>query len=90
MWYRIMNTETMLTIFAIVAALGLVTIVAVEALSIAQEAEATRGCPAGTPAANASKGRCFMPGPQEEQQQERQGQEEEEEEEEEQEEEEEG
>jgi hypothetical protein len=75
-----MNTEAMLTIFAIVAALGLVTVVAVEALSIAQEAEATRGCPAGTPAANASKGRCFMPGPQEEQQQERQGQEEEEEE----------
>jgi hypothetical protein len=41
-----MNTETMLTIFAIVAALGLVTIVAVEVLSIVQEAEATRGCPA--------------------------------------------
>jgi ribonuclease HI len=36
-----MNTHRMLTIFAIVAALGLVTIVAVEALSIAQEAEAT-------------------------------------------------
>jgi hypothetical protein len=34
-----MNTETMLTIFAIIAALGLVTVVAVEVL-IAQEAEA--------------------------------------------------
>ena len=54
-----MNTETMLTIFAIVAALGLVTVVAVEALSIAQEAEAT-AC-RSSQAFNASKGRCFNP-----------------------------
>jgi hypothetical protein len=57
-----MNTETMLTIFAIVAALGLVTVVAVEVLSIAQEAEA--GCERGAAASqafNASKGRCFHP-----------------------------
>ena len=54
-----MNTETMLTIFAIVAALGIVTVVAVEALSIAQEDEA-RGCNNGI-AINASQGRCFHP-----------------------------
>jgi hypothetical protein len=54
-----MNTETLLTIFAIVAALGLVTIVAVEVLSIVQEAEA-RGCNRSV-AFNASKGRCFHP-----------------------------
>jgi hypothetical protein len=56
-----MDTNTMLTIFAIVAALGLVTIVAVDALSIVQEAEA-RGCENAqvvTPGINASKGRCF-------------------------------
>ena len=52
-----MDTETMLTIFAIVAALGLVTVVAVEVLSIVQEAEAV-GCRNGV-AANASKGRCL-------------------------------
>ena len=59
-----MNTDTMLTIFAIVAALGLVTVVAVEVLSIVQEAEAVPGggggCPPG-PAFNASKGRCIHP-----------------------------
>ena len=47
----------MLTIFAIVAALGLVTIVAVDVLNIAQEAEAV-GCPVTKPGANASEGRC--------------------------------
>jgi hypothetical protein len=35
-----MNTETMLTIFVIVAAIGLVAVVAVEVISMAQEAEA--------------------------------------------------
>jgi hypothetical protein len=59
----------MLTIFAIVAALGLVTVVAVETLSIAQEAEATRGY-RNSQAFNASKGRCFMPSPQEGQEEE--------------------
>jgi hypothetical protein len=47
----------MLTIFALVAALGPVTIVAIEVLSIVQEAEAA-GCRNGV-AVNASKGRCF-------------------------------
>jgi hypothetical protein len=52
------KSDTMLTIFVIVAALGLVAVVAVQVISIAQEAEA-RGCPLTTPGANASKGRCF-------------------------------
>jgi hypothetical protein len=39
-----MNTETMLTIFTIVAALGLVAVIAVEVINI-QEAEA--GCGRG-------------------------------------------
>jgi len=54
-----MNTETIPTVFAIVAALELVTVITVEALSIAQEAEAI-GCNSGQ-AFNASKGRCFHP-----------------------------
>jgi hypothetical protein len=52
-----MNTDTMLTIFAIVAALGLVAVFDVEVVSIAQEAEA-RGC-GNSIAFNASQGRCF-------------------------------
>lgn len=53
------KSDTMLTIFVIVAALGLVAVVvAVQVISITQEAEA-RGCPLTTPGANASKGRCF-------------------------------
>ena len=47
----------MLTIFAIVAALGLVIVVAIEVLYIAQEVEAV-GCPVTKPGANASEGRC--------------------------------
>ena len=49
----------MLVIFALVAALGLVTVVAVNVMLTAQEAEA--GCEKGRPgpAINASKGRCF-------------------------------
>ena len=54
------KSETILAIFVIVAALGLVAVVAVQVISIAQEAEA-RGCPAASPAANASKTRCFRP-----------------------------
>jgi hypothetical protein len=50
-----MNSETMLTIFVIVVALGLV---AVQVISIVQEANA-RGCPVSTVGINASKGRCF-------------------------------
>ena len=47
----------MLTIFAIVAALGLVAVLAVEIIGIAQEAEASKGCK-NPKAVNASKGRC--------------------------------
>jgi hypothetical protein len=49
-----------LAIIAIVAALGLLGVVVVTVVTISQEAEA-RGCPVGTPAPNASKGRCFRP-----------------------------
>jgi hypothetical protein len=57
-----MNTETTLAIFAIVAALGLVAVVAVDVSSIAQQqAQAKqppgRGCEF-TPGGNASKTRC--------------------------------
>ncbi|MDQ3868014.1 MAG: hypothetical protein M3250_00470 [Thermoproteota archaeon] len=54
-----MNTEIMLAIFAIVAAFGLAAVVAVEVLSIGQEADAV-GCK-NSRAFNASKGRCFQP-----------------------------
>lgn len=46
-----------LVIFALVAALGLVTVVAVNIMLTAQEAEAA-GCKTSV-AVNASKGRCF-------------------------------
>jgi hypothetical protein len=52
-----METNSTLVIFAIIAALGLVTVVAVDIIFTAQEAEA-KGCkPSGT-GANASLGRC--------------------------------
>jgi hypothetical protein len=57
-----MDTQTTLVIFALVAALGLVTVVALNVMLTAQEAEA--GCeqgPAVSQAFNASKGRCFRP-----------------------------
>jgi hypothetical protein len=47
----------MLTIFAIVAALGLVAVVAVEIIGIAQDAEASKGCKKPKPL-NASGGKC--------------------------------
>jgi hypothetical protein len=53
-----MNKQTTLVIFALIAALGLVTVVAVDVLLTMQEAEA-KGCSGRTPALNASKGRCF-------------------------------
>ena len=61
-----MNTQNMLVIFAIIAALGLVTVVAVDIMLTTQEAEA-KGCVnshvpgSGGVAFNASKGRCFQP-----------------------------
>jgi hypothetical protein len=57
-----MNAQKTLVIFALIAALGLVTAVAVDIILSMQEAEA-RGCnpinPQGSLAFNASKGRCF-------------------------------
>jgi hypothetical protein len=54
------TTTTSIAIIAIVAALALLGVVVVTVVTISQEAEA-RGCPTGTPAINASKGRCFRP-----------------------------
>ena len=54
-----MKTNSTLMIFAIIAALGLVTVVAVDMILTAQEAEA-RGCTRSV-AANASQGRCVRP-----------------------------
>jgi hypothetical protein len=53
------KTNSTLMIFAIIAALGLVTVVAVDMILTAQEAEA-RGCTRSV-AANASQGRCVRP-----------------------------
>ena len=57
-----METNSTLVIFAIIAALGLVTVVAVDIMLTAQEADAakppTQGC-RNSQAANASQGRCF-------------------------------
>jgi hypothetical protein len=53
-----MNTQTTLVIFALIAALGLVTVVAVDFLLTMQEAEA-KGCRTSQ-VVNASKGRCVQ------------------------------
>jgi hypothetical protein len=54
-----MNTQQTLVIFALIAAMGLLTVVAGEIMLTALEAEAQgTGCKTGT-AFNASKGRCF-------------------------------
>jgi hypothetical protein len=52
-----METNSTLVIFAIIAALGLVTVVAVDIMLTTQEAEA-KGCN-NSVAANASRGRCI-------------------------------
>jgi hypothetical protein len=52
-----METNTTLIIFAVIAALGLVTVVAIDVILTAQEAEAA--CRAGGTGFNASQGRCF-------------------------------
>jgi hypothetical protein len=52
-----METNSNLVIFAIIVAFGLVTVVAVDIILTAQEAEA-RGCKSSQ-AFNASQGRCF-------------------------------
>jgi hypothetical protein len=54
-----METNSTLVIFAIIAALGLVTVVAVDIMFTMQEAEA-KGCRTSQ-AVNASKGRCIQP-----------------------------
>jgi hypothetical protein len=56
-----MSSQSTLIIFAIVAALGLIGVVAVDIILISEEAEA-KGC-RNSVAANASKGRCVNPGP---------------------------
>jgi hypothetical protein len=63
-YLELMETNSTLVIFALIAALGLVTVVAVDIIPTAPEAEATRGCinpnapGGGSIAFNASKGRC--------------------------------
>jgi hypothetical protein len=58
-----METQTAIVLFALVAAVGLVTVVAVDVILTIQEAEAQkpRGCNRSV-AANASQGRCVEPG----------------------------
>ena len=56
-----MNIELTMVLFALVAALGLVTVVAVDIILTAQEAEA-KGCSAGGSGFNASQGKCFKGG----------------------------
>ena len=58
-----MNRQTQLAIFAVVAALGILGVIAVESISMMQQ-QAYGGCERGTApstAFNASKGRCFHP-----------------------------
>lgn len=52
-----MDTQTTVVIFAILAAFGLITVVAVDIVLDTQEAEA-KGCRTSQ-AVNASKGRCI-------------------------------
>jgi hypothetical protein len=56
-----MKTDSILVMFALIAALGLVAAVAVDIMLTMQEADA-RGCPISSPGANASKGRCVQSG----------------------------
>ena len=55
-----MENNSTLVIFALIAALGVVTLVAVDIVLTAQDAEARR-CPGTSPAANTSKTRCSRP-----------------------------
>ena len=58
-----METNSTLVIFALIAALGLVTVVAIDIMLTIQDVEAQkpRGCNRSV-AANASQGRCVEPG----------------------------
>jgi hypothetical protein len=55
--------RTTLVVFAIAAALGILAVVVIDVILTAQEAEAQkpRGCNRSV-AANASQGRCVLPG----------------------------
>ena len=57
-----METQTAIVLFALLAALGLVTVVAVDVILTLQEVDAaprpTKGCN-NSVAANASQGRCI-------------------------------
>jgi Flp pilus assembly protein CpaB len=55
-----MDTQTTVIIFAILAAFGLITVVAVDIVLDTQEAEA-KGCSSTSIAVNASQGRCIKP-----------------------------
>ena len=55
-----MDTQTTMVIFAILAAFGLVAIIAVDIVFITQEAEA-KGCTPGGTGYNASQGKCDKP-----------------------------
>jgi hypothetical protein len=55
-----METNSTLVIFAIIAALGLVAVVAVDFIILQQEAEA-KGCTPFFTGYNASKGKCVKP-----------------------------
>jgi hypothetical protein len=48
----------LIALVAAVALLGVVVVTVAVTIPLQQQAEAI-GCPAGTPGANASKGRCF-------------------------------
>jgi hypothetical protein len=56
--YQIVSIEPVMVAFALVAAFGLVTVVAVDIILTAQEAEA-KGC-RNSVAVNASRGRCLQ------------------------------
>lgn len=57
-----MNRESQLAIFAVIAALGVLYVIAVESISIMQQQQQAyaAGCNIGI-AFNASQGRCFHP-----------------------------
>jgi hypothetical protein len=54
-----MMNNNQLAVLALVAALAVFGVVLVTVAETMQQAEGQRGCPVGTPAPNASKGRCF-------------------------------
>jgi hypothetical protein len=57
-----MNRQTQLAIFAIVAALGVLGIIAVESISIPQQQQASAaGCQNGSHPFFQSRGNCFHP-----------------------------